>query len=223
MRNRSVVASVMVLGLLALGATACSSSGPSISAKKMAFCSANDSIDRASTNVNSNAGFLAVLKTHQGNLNTMESNAPSGSVGQLARSLVNAAHTAIRTNSINPITSIDGGPVDTYCGVDGNGNPLPSYFAAGKGTAFCSTFLPIYQAVIAAQTSQATLAALVANRAQIAQLATEVSGLPASIMAKASQTVTTAQSAIQENSAAPLQGNGNGPAMSVALYCGQNQ
>ena len=54
-------------------------------------------------------------------------------------------------------------------------------------------------------------------------LATEVSGLPASIQAKASATVTMAQTAITTNSAASLNGNGNGPADAVALYCGQNR
>lgn len=73
-----------------------------------------------------------------------------------------------------------------------------------------------------ANTSADALNALVSNKAQIAQLATEVPSLPSSIQAKASATVTIAQTAIAENSAAGLMQNGGGPASYVALYCGQN-
>lgn len=230
-KARLVSTSVLMLAVLAIGATACGSSTPKAASTgaqptKSAFCGANISIDKASTNVNSDSGFVAVLKAHQSALTTMKNNLPGGSLGTEARNLVNAAEQAVSQNSANPLSnapSSAGGDLDTYCGVDGNGRPLPKYFASGKGTSFCSTFLPIFQAVGNASDPAGRLAALVAHKTQISQLATEVSGLPSSIQAQAMTTVQRAQTAISENSIAPLQGNGSGPAAQVALYCGQNQ
>jgi hypothetical protein len=222
MRKGSVVGSLVVLGLLALGATACSSS-PSASAKKMAFCTANDSIDKASANVNSDAGFLALLKAHQADLNTMESNAPSGSVGQLARSLVSAADQAIRTNNVNPLTSINGGDVDTYCGVDGSGRPLPAYFAAGKGSAFCSVSDSINQGTNAASDAAGVLAFLAAHQNLITQYASYVPSLPGSIKSQAQTLVSTAQAAIAANNSALVGTQAIAQdSMDVQLYCGEN-
>ena len=230
---RGPVATLSGVAALAIGLGAGSSAASGSSsataattagAHKTAFCAGNLKIDKASANVNSNAGFLTVLKHNKSALSAMEKNLPSGTLGTEARQLIATARAAIASgngNDLNNITS--GGDIDTYCGVDGNGDPLPAYFASGKGSSFCSTFIPIYEAVGNANSSAAALAALVADKTQIAQLATEVSGLPASIKAKASATVSKAQTAITDNSAAALNGNGNGPAGAVALYCGQNQ
>ena len=51
------------------------------------------------------------------------------------------------------------GDIDTYCGVDSNGEAA-SYFGKGKATAFSSTFLPIYKAVSNAPNAAARTAAL---------------------------------------------------------------
>lgn len=221
-------AAVMALGMAA-GIAGCSS-GPSAAAtaasRKSAFCEGNIKIDKASANVSSAAGFLSVLKGHESALSVMDRNLPSGTLGTEARQEISAAHAAISAGNANPLNNVPsnaGGDIDTYCGVDGNGNPLPSYFATGKGTTFCSGFLPIYEAVGNATSAAGVLAALDANKVQVAQVATEVSGLPSSIKAQATATVDKAQTAIAENSAASLKGNGNGSAASVALYCGQNQ
>lgn len=219
---------VVVLGLT--GAIAGCSSSPSSNppgsqAQKSAFCGANIALDKASANVTTDSAFLAVLKAHQSDLTTMKNNLPSGSVGSEARDLVNAAQQAISQNSTNPLNnapSAAGGDIDTYCGVDGNGDPLPSYFASGKGTSFCTTFLPIYEAVGNASSSNDVLSVLEAHKSDIDQLASEVSGLPSSVEAAASSTIQTAQTAIAQNSAAGLQQNSTNPTL-VALYCGQNQ
>jgi hypothetical protein len=203
-------------------ATAATTTG----AHKTAFCAGNLKIDKASATVNSEAGFLTVLKHSKAALSAMGKNLPSGTVGSDARKEIAAAQKAIASGNVNDLNTVPqsaGGDIDTYCGVDGNGNALPSYFATGKGSSFCATFLPIFAAVGNANGPAGALAALEANKTQIAQLATEVSGLPASIQAKASATVTMAQTAITQNSAASLNGNGNGPADAVALYCGQNR
>jgi hypothetical protein len=214
---------------LAAGSTAASGSSwaaaaTTAGAHKAAFCAGNLKIDKAAANVNSAAGFLAVLKHNRAALSTMLKNLPPGTVGTDARQILTAAQAAITSGNVNALNNTpSGGDIDTYCGVDGNGNPLPAYFGKGKGSSFCTTFLPIFQAVGNADSPAAVLAALDANKTQIAQLATEVSGLPASIKAKANATVSKAQTAIAQNSAAALNKNGNGPAPQVALYCGQNQ
>ncbi len=213
---------------LAAGSTAASGSNSATAATgvhKAAFCAGNLKIDRASANVNSAAGFLTVLKHNKAALSAMERNLPSGTVGTDARQILAAAQAAIASGNANALNNTpSGGDIDTYCGVDGSGNPLPKYFATGKGSSFCTSFLPIFQAVGNANNSAGVLAALEANKTQIAQLATEVSALPSSIKAKATATVSKAQTAITDNSAAALgSGNGNGPAAQVALYCGQNQ
>jgi hypothetical protein len=126
-------------------------------------------------------------------------------------------------SDLSSVPSSAGADIDTYCGVDGNGNPLPSYFGHGKTTTFCLTFLPIYQAVSNAPNAAGALAALTDHQSQITQLASELDQLPKSIEAKATTTVDKAQTVITTKNPALLQGNGGDSAMYVALYCGQNQ
>lgn len=230
MRKLFLTGSAMLALGMAAGIAGCGSSSPSAAttaaARKTAFCGANIKIDKASANVTSEAGFLTLLKKHKSDLTTMDNNLPSGTLGTETRKELAAGEAAIASGNVNDLNNVPasaGGDVDTYCGVDGTGDPLPAYFSTGKGSTFCTTFLPIYEAVGNATSPASTLAALAAAKTQIAQLATEVSGLPTSIRAKASATVNTAQTAIMEKSTAALKGNGNGPASAVALYCGQNQ
>jgi hypothetical protein len=241
---------VAALVLIALGAAACSSSSKTsstgsastttansttstpanganatVAAKKTAFCAANESIDKASANIDSASGFLAVLKSHQAQLQALVANAPAGAVGQDTTAIVNAAHQALTSNNANALDNpaLDSGAIDTYCAVDGNGDPLPAYFATGKGTTFCKGFLPIFRAVGNANGPADTLKVLVSNKTEIAQLAAEARSLPSSIRSTAITTVTNARTAIAQNSAASLKQGGNGPAQHLALYCGQNQ
>jgi hypothetical protein len=229
MRTRLFASAAVTLAILASGIVASTNVGVGAAggaeyASKAAFCGANESITRADAKVDSVAGFLAALKSHTHQLAVMKKNAPSGAVGQTVQQLVSGAEAAISANNANALNNLpSGGPVDTYCGVDGSGNPLPSYFGKGKASAFCSTFLPIFQAVSNATGPAGVLAALTTNKAQVNQLASELSTLPRSIKAKATTTVDKAQTAITTNSAAAIQGNGSGAAMYVALYCGQNE
>jgi hypothetical protein len=219
---------VMALGMA--GIAGCGSSLPSAAttaaARKTAFCGANIKLDKASANVTSVAGFVTVVKDHKSDITTMGKNLPSGTLGTEAKKLISAAQSTIASgnaNALNNVPSSAGGDVDTYCGVDGTGDPLPAYFATGKGGTFCTGFLPIYEAVGNADSNAGVLSALESHKTQISQLATEVSGLPTSIKAKAMAVVTMAQTAMAQNNAAAVKGNGGGPASSVALYCGQNQ
>lgn len=229
MRRLAVLPVIALLVTLAFGASALGSAGASAATEpghpnKAAFCAANNSIDKASANVSSSAGFLAVLKSHTAQLRTLKDDAPAGAVGTLVQQVIAAADAALASNNPNDLNNApEGGGIDTYCGVNGVGKPLPKYFATGKGTSFCSTFLPIFQAVGSATSKAGAVAALVADKTQVSQLGSELSGLPKSIKAKATATVDTAQTAITTNSAAGLGLGGNGPASSVALYCGQNQ
>jgi hypothetical protein len=220
----AVILAIMASGIVAFSNIGVSAAGAAGHASKAAFCSANDSIDRASANVDSNAGFLAVLKTHSHQLAIMKKNLPAGALGRLAKDTVNAAEAAISSNNVNDLNNVPGGgSIDTYCGVDGNGSRLPAYFGKGKSTAFCTAFLPIYQAVSNATNAAGVLAVFTAHQSQVSQLASELSTLPKSIRAKATTTVDKAQSVITTKNPALIQGNGSGAAMYVALYCGQNQ
>jgi len=224
MASTAVMLGVLAAGIVAGSSIGVSTAGASIYASKAAFCGANESIDRASANVRSNAGFLAVLKTHTHQLAILKKNAPPGAVGQQVQQVVSDAEEAISSDNANALNNLpNGGDIDTYCGVDGNGNPLPSYYGKGTKTGFCLTFVPVWQATQNAPNLAGVLSVLTAHQAQVNQLATELSSLPKSIKAKATAAVDKAQKAIAtKNPSAIGGGNGNGPANYVALYCGQN-
>jgi hypothetical protein len=232
MRKMALASIWALLAVAASGIVASTNIGVSTAsaaelASKTAFCGGNIAIDKASTKVDSNAGFLNVLKQHKSALSAMDKNLPSGTVGTEARDEVAAARAAIASGNVSDLNTVPesaGGDIDTYCGVATNGQALPSYFGKGKATAFCSTFLPIYEAVSNAPNAAARTAAFTAHQAQIGQLASDLSTLPKSIKAKATTTVTKAKAAIKSNnSASATTGSGSGAAVYVALYCGQNQ
>lgn len=193
-----------------------------IDASKAAFCRASIAIDRAGANVTSGTGFIAVLKAHKQDLATMAKNAPPGSVGTLAKKLVAIAHTAITTNNPNVLANVQGGPVDTYCGVNGKGTPLPTYFNTGKGTAFCSNFLPIYKGVATATTDAAVLSAFTDHKSQVEQLAANASKVPASVRSAAATMAQTSKSIVKSPSISSVESLAPS-ALKLALYCGQNQ
>jgi hypothetical protein len=230
MRRMTFASAAVILAVVASGIVAGTTVGVSVAgaaehASKAAFCGANESIDRAGANVSSNAGFLAVLKKHTHDLAVLKENAPAGALGQTVDETVTAAEAAISSDNANELNNIpDSGSIDTYCGVNGNGAPLPAYFGKGTTTPFCSTFVPVYESAQNATSKAAVLAAITAHQAQIDQAATELSTLPKSIKAKATAAVDNAQKAIASKNPSDLAGgNGNGPASYVALYCGQNQ
>jgi len=223
--SAAAMLAVLASGIVASTSIGVSTAGAAEHASKTAFCGANDSIDRASANVDSNSGFLAVIKKHSHDLAVMKENAPPGAVGQLVIEVVNGADAAVSANNAKDLNNLpNGAAIDTYCGVNGNGKPLPAYFGKGTATAFCSNFIPIYQGASNATNQAGVLAVLAAHQSQLNQLALELSTLPKSIKTKATAAVNNAQAAIKANNPAKLgNGKGNGPAASVALYCGQNQ
>ena len=124
--RRMVLASIGAMlavtasGIMASTSIGVSTAGAAELASKTAFCGANIAIDKASTKVDSNAGFLNVLKQHTSALSTMDKNLPSGKIGSEARDEVVAARAAIASGSVNDLNTVPssaGGDIDTYCGV----------------------------------------------------------------------------------------------------------
>jgi hypothetical protein len=225
MRSMAAALAVGALGTGAGASVGISEAGAAqhaIYASKAAFCRADIALDRASSNVTSAADFIAVLKAHQQDLTTLAKNAPSGSVGRLVKQLVASAQSAVATNNPSALANVQPGPVDTYCGVDGRGKPLPSYFNQGKRTAYCTNFLPIYRAVAAATTNAAVLSAFTAHRAQVGQLAADAPKVPSSVRSAATTMAEQSKAIVANPSISSVQALASS-AGKLALYCGQNQ
>ena len=224
----ALTAGVIVVpsGIVACGSAEVATAGASVyGTKGGAFCGANDTIDRDTANVESAAGFVTALKAHKHQIEVMKANLPSGSVGKDAKKLVTIAESVIAGGNPNQFFAAAGnssGAIDTYCGVQGNGQPLPAYFKQGTKSSFCKTFLPVYEAVSNASSDAATLSAVISHQTQIDQLASELSTLPKSIKTQATGLITTAQAAIAANSATPIASDTSDNPADVALYCGQN-
>lgn len=230
MRRILIALTAGVIAVPAAGIVACDgvgvvTAGASVYASKGAFCGANDAIDRETANVESGTGFLKVMKSHTHQLDVMEENLPSGALGGQMKKLLSAARSAIKTGNPNTFFALAGsgsGASDTYCGVQGNGQPLPTYFKKGANSSFCKTFLPVYGAVSDAKSDADALAAVTAHQTQINQLASQVSTLPKSIKAQATKAMQTAQAAVASKSATPITSDDSNSASDVALYCGVN-
>ena len=109
MRNQfRHVGAVLALGLTA-GIAVCSSSATAATtagAHKTAFCAGNLKIDKAGASVNSEAGFLTVLKHNKAALSAMGKNLPSGTVGTDARKEIAAAQKAIASGNVNDLNTV---------------------------------------------------------------------------------------------------------------------
>ncbi len=230
---KRTLATVLLIGLLAAGVAACGSSTPKKAASstatstgnKTAFCNAQIAIDKAFS-VTTFAGYLTVAKSHQSDLTAVRNDGPAPIRSQ-AQGLVTLTEKAIADNNPNElITSAgasDAAAVDTFCGVDGNGNPVPSYFGAGKGTAFCSVSNQINKATSTATPPQ-ILSFLLAHQNLANEYATDLSALPAKQKAEAQQLATISRTAISSNNPAGLGSTtANNDSADINLYCGQNQ
>jgi hypothetical protein len=231
-RKPPIAPMVVVLILTALGASACATAktatGTTPQALKAAFCAADKRLDKASAGVTSDAGFLRVLKANPSALQAIGDDAPAGKVGRQARALAKAAEAAVASNSAtrlhDPSLDSAGADVDTYCRVDGTGNPLPHDFAKGRGTAFCVVSNAINTGTQAATNEAAILAFLAANQTLINQYAFYVPHLPSPARAAAQALVTAARAAIAANSPTSLETRTVSRASTaVKLFCGENQ
>ncbi len=232
MRKLPIAPTVVVLILTTLGAAACGNSktapAPIAQARKTAFCAADKRLDKADATVTSEKGFLRVLKANPSALRTIGNDAPAGKVGRQARALAKAAEAAVASNSPSRLSdpSLDsaGADVDTYCRVDGTGNPLPHDFGKGRQTAFCAISNSINEGTQAATNEAGILAFLAANQTLINQYAFYIPHLPSPVRTDAQTLVTTTRAAIAANSPASLETRAVSRASTaVQLFCGQNQ
>jgi len=240
-RSGPVVALVVVAAL----AAACGSSGSSTASgkssgaggssgssttadvNKSTFCADNLKIDKASSSASSAQDFVAVLKQNQSVLADMSAHLPSGSLGTEAQQLLAAANQAIQSNDASGLQSPSlgkiGGDLDTYCGTDGNGNPLPAYFGQGKGSAFCTTDTQISTGTSATSDANGVLAFLKGHQSLVSDFGSQLSSLPANLKTEAQTLFNSAQQAISSNNANPLGSpDVTKAAGDIDLYCGIN-
>ena len=132
----------LTAGVIAVpaGVVACSGVGVATASASVyamkggAFCGADDTIDRDTANVELAAGFVKALKAHKHQIDVMKANLPSGSVGQDAKKLLTIAESVIAGGNPNKFFAAAGnssGAIDTYCGVQGNGQASACLFQAG--------------------------------------------------------------------------------------------
>ena len=229
MRTRSVLVVASVVFLLVLGASACSSNKPSAApaADKATFCAINTRLDKAGADVSSEAGFLRVLKAHKTDLRNLDNDAPAGKIGTETHTLVAAADAAVASGNVNslnkPTLDTAGADIDTYCGTDGNGNRLPAYFAAGKGSSLCSANDAIDQGTQTATSATDILTFLAGHQSLITQFSAGITSLPASVKGDAQTLVSAAQSAVASNNATALGSTAvSNASATMDLYCGVN-
>jgi hypothetical protein len=216
--------------MAAVGVTACSSNSSTTSttasatSTKTAFCGFNITLDKAGSNVSSDADFLNVLKANKAAIDGMANNVPSGAIKAQAQAIINAARTAVANNSTSgldiPSLNTDGAAVDTYCGVQGDGTPLPANFAAGKGSTFCNDEAALSSGLGNAQSPADALAFLKANQAKVTDFAANI---PSAVQNDAQSLVTAANAAVAANDGTLIQTQAvQTAANNVDLYCGVN-
>jgi hypothetical protein len=221
---------VFLVGMAAVGVAACSSnsSSPTTTASatttKQVFCGFNVTLDKAGSNVSSAADFLNVLKANKAAIDGLANNLPNDSIKTQAQALINAARNAVATNSTSglsdPALTADGAALDTYCGVQGDGTPLPANFAAGKGSGFCADEAAISAGLGSASTPADAVTFLQANQAKVNDFAANI---PAAVQSDAQSLVAAAQAAVAANDGTLIQTQAVQTAgNNVDLYCGVN-
>ena len=218
------------VGMAAVGVTACSSNSSTTSttasaaSTKAAFCGFNITLDKASSNVTTAADFLNVLKANKAAIDGLANNLPNDAIKAQAQAIIDAARQAVANNSAsnlgNATLSADGAAVDTYCGVAGDGTPLPANFGAGKGSTFCADEAAISSGLGNAASPADALAFLKANQAKITDFAANI---PSAVQSDAQSLVTAANAAIAANDGTLIETQAvNTAGNNVDLYCGVN-
>jgi hypothetical protein len=224
---------VFLVSAAAVGVAACSSSSSSSTTtaaatnSKTVFCGYNTTLDKGSASVSSEADFLTYLKANKTVLDNLGKSIPNDSIKAQATALFNAAEKAVANNDINalndPALSAGGAAIDTYCGTQGDGTPLPANFAAGKGTPLCAAEATLSAGAGNAATPAASLAFLAANQATINAFAAALPGAPSDIQTDGNTLVTTTKAAIAANDPNQLGSQAFQTASNaVDLYCGVN-
>ncbi|HEV3266158.1 MAG TPA: hypothetical protein VG014_11585 [Acidimicrobiales bacterium] len=230
MSKLRVAALVFFVGVAAVGVAACSSNSSSSTTTaaatntKTVFCGYNTTLDKGSSSVSSAADFLAYLKANQTLLNNLSNSIPNDSIKAQATTIINAAKAAVASNNANalssPAISSAGAAVDTYCGTDGGGNPLPANFGTGKGSTFCADEATLSSGLGNAATPADAVTFLKANQAKITEFAANI---PSAVQSDAQTLVTAANAAIAANDGTLIQTQAVSTAgNNVDLYCGVN-
>lgn len=220
------------LGLSGFAFAACgssskaTSSGATTANTTSVFCGDNVKLDKAFANVQNATELLNAIKANQSVINEMTAHLPPGKVGNEAKQVLTAVQQAIAKNDASVLANVNnsyGGDIDSYCGVDTNGDPLPADFAKGKGTSLCNADVALSNGVGNASDSTAGLAYLKAHQSEIDTFAAGVSGLPTSVQSAAQTLVSTSRTAITSNDPSGLDGQSfQDAANAVDLYCGIN-
>ena len=233
MTKLRVATLVFFVGVAAVGFTACSSNSSSstttaaASTTKAAFCGFNVTLDKASANVSSAADLLNLLKANKAAIDGLANNLPNDSIKAQAQAVINAARQAVANNDASnlgsPTLSADGAAIDTYCGVAGDGTPLPANFAAGKGTPLCAADATLSAGAGNAATPADVLAFLAANQTTINAFAAAIPSAPSDVQTAATTLVTSTNAAIAANDPNQIQTSAfQAAGTTVDLYCGIN-
>lgn len=216
----------------ALASTSCGSSSKAVNNSGLAahttsaFCVDDVKLDKAFANVQNTSDELAAIKANQPTINDLAAHLPPGRVGTEAKQVLDGVRQAISTNDATALTNLPrsyGGDIDTYCGVDTNGNPLPTDFAKGKGTASCDAEATLSNGIGSASDPTAALAFLRSHQTEINTFAAGVSGLPSALQPAAQDLISTARTAISSNDPTGLTNQTFQEAASAMdLYCGLN-
>ena len=194
-------------------------------AAKSSLCSADIALDKAQVGITSAAQELQVLKAQAPlvtSLGTAAAGIPDGTVAAAAEQIHAAVEHALSSGSANFAANIssDASAVNTYCGVQYNGSPLPAYFAAGRDSPACARYAALNNQLGRAGSPQAYLSLIESNQAEITRLVTQA---PATIKSRAETLETAVGQAVRQKSLAPLQAPSATRATSdVQLYCGIN-
>jgi hypothetical protein len=125
------------------------------------------------------------------------------------------------TISFTSAQSADAAAVDTYCGVQGDGNPLPSYFDQGQATSECAQYAAIDTKLAGSTTVAEALSSIESEKAGIDALAATA----ALVIQRSALTIASnVNTAISEQSVTPLESSSETQAVTaISLYCGINQ
>jgi hypothetical protein len=223
----ATVVSICAFGFSACGGSTKSSGSGGLSAHtNSVFCADDIKLDKALGNIQNESDLLTEFKANQSVINEMATHLPSGSVGNEAKQVLGAVQQAISKSDVTAVQNVPtsyGADIDTYCGVDTNGDPLPSDFAKGKGTSICNTDATLSDGVSNAANSSDALAFLKANQNDINAFAAGISSLPTFEQANAQAVVSNVRTAISSNNPSGLEAQAfQDAATSVDLYCGIN-
>jgi hypothetical protein len=161
------------------------------------------------------------VKANQSTVTDFGAKAPADIKAQ-ADILVNAANAAVASNDgsqfATSAAAAAGAAVNTYCNQLNDGEAIPAYANAGKGTQICTDQAAIDQAIQGATDAASLLTALKSVQTRIDDFA---SNIPAAINTEATALVTAARAAIAANDPSGLETPAvQSDSLKVDSYCG---